>query len=265
MRLLDLNVGIKLDNNKEVIKLIEDTNPTLVILQEATRGLEEGVLDLYNSANIIKNGTDYPYSFFGPLWVASHHEKNGVVSRQYGGLIEQGNYTLSKYKMLSSSNIFYHQHYGEFIDTTNFRVDDHPRAFTKTMLEVEEKQLLLIHVHGIWTKDKLGDDRTISQVWAIINEAKKYDCPVIVAGDFNLLLESPSIDVMNQHFRNLILDFSISSTRPCFDDGLDTGDIICDYVFVNDKVQVSSLSVVPVTISDHYPLILEFELREDDK
>jgi len=46
MRLLDLNVGIKLDNNKEVIKLIEDTNPTLVILQEATRGLEEGVLDL---------------------------------------------------------------------------------------------------------------------------------------------------------------------------------------------------------------------------
>ena len=77
MRLLNLNIGIKIDNSAEVIKLIKDTNPTFVTLQEATRGLEDGVLPKYNSANIIKEATDYPYSFFGPLWVASHHEKNG--------------------------------------------------------------------------------------------------------------------------------------------------------------------------------------------
>lgn len=189
-------------------------------------------------------------------------KKSGVVSRSYGGLIEQGNYTLSKYKMLSTSNIFYHQHYGEFVDTANFRVDDHPRAFTKCILEVEGKRLLIIHVHGIWTEDKLGDDRTRSQVQTIIDEVEKYSLPVIIAGDFNLLPSSPSIQIFNEHFRNLIMEGDISSTRPSFDDGLDQGDVVCDYIFVNDKVKVSSFQVVSSTISDHFPLILEFEILD---
>lgn len=83
MRLLNLNIGIKIDNSAEVIKLIKDTNSDFVTLQEATRGLETSVLLLYNSANLIKEATDYPYSFFEPLWVASHHKKNRGQNKGY--------------------------------------------------------------------------------------------------------------------------------------------------------------------------------------
>ena len=95
---------------------------------------------------------------------------------------------------------------------------------------------------------------------AIIDEVEKYSLPVIIAGDFNLLPDASSLSLLNQRFRNLVLEFSITSTRPSFDDGLDTGDIVCDYVFVNDQIHVSSLSVIDTAISDHYPLLLEFEL-----
>ena len=60
--------------------------------------------------------------------------------------------------------------------------------------------------------------------------------------------------------RNLVFEYDIKSTRPDFDDGLDTGNIICDYVFVNDKVKVNNFSVPRNTASDHYPMILDFEI-----
>ncbi len=260
MRLLNLNIGIKLDNNLETVKLIQECDASIVTLQEATRGLEDTVFGLYNSANVIKKNTSYPYSFFGPLWVASHHEKNGTITREFGGLTEQGNLVLSKYPFLSSSNIFYHKYYGEFSDATNFRTEDHPRAFTETIIEVDDKKLCLINVHGIWNSDKLGDERCIHQVKSIIEEVKSINLPTIIVGDFNLLPESYSISIMNDHFRNLISEFHVTSTRPKFDDGLDKGEHVSDYIFVNDGISVTDFKVVDTTISDHLPLLLDFEL-----
>jgi len=79
MKLFNLNVGIKLDNNNEVASLIRETSADIVTLQEVMRKLEDGVFDLYNSASIIKEKTGYPYHFFGPLWIANHHEKWGEL------------------------------------------------------------------------------------------------------------------------------------------------------------------------------------------
>ena len=58
---------------------------------------------------------------------------------------------------------------------------------------------------------------------------------------------------------NLIARFNIKSTRPEFDDGLDKGNMVCDYIFVNDKVKVNNFYVINSNISDHLPLILDFE------
>lgn len=167
---------------------------------------------------------------------------------------------MSKYPFLSSSNIFYHKHYGEFSDTTNFRIEDHPRAFTENIIKVGNKMLCLINVHGIWNFDKLGDERCLHQVKVIIDEVEKINLPTIIVGDFNLLPESEGIAIMDEHFRNLITEFHINSTRPKFDDGLDKGEHVSDYVFVNDGISVTDFKVVDTTISDHLPLLLDFEL-----
>lgn len=128
------------------------------------------------------------------------------------------------------------------------------------MLKIEEKELLVINVHGIWTSSKLGDCRTIEQINRIVEEVQSKNLPTIIVGDFNLLPNSSSILLMNKYFKNLISEFSISSTRPIFDDGLDQGGIVCDYIFVNDKIKVTDFQVLSTNISDHYPFLLEFEI-----
>lgn len=117
----------------------------------------------------------------------------------------------------------------------------------------------IINIHGIWNKDKIGDERTIKQSEFILSKIRK-DIPVIVVGDFNLLPNTESIKLLNNELINLIDKYYIKSTRPYLDDGLDKGKLVCDYIFVNDKVTVNDFKVIESNISDHLPLILDFEI-----
>ena len=259
MKLLNINISIKLDNTNNVIDLISNSGCEIVTLQEVMRKIDDNVFDKYKKSNIIKSNTNYNYSFFGPLWIADHHEKNKVITKDFGGLAEQGNEILSKYPIIKSENIFYYKNYSNFTDTTDFRKEDHSRAFQNVILEINGKQLQLINVHGIWTKDKLGDDRTIKQSEVILSYVRN-DIPCIITGDFNLLPNTESINKINEKMINLIEKYNIQATRPSFDDGLDKGDLVCDYIFVNDKVKVNDFKVLDNRFSDHLPLILDFEI-----
>ena len=259
LKLLNLNVGIKIDNNKEVIKLLNNDEYDIITLQESMRKIDNSVFDKYNNSNIIKSQINLKNTFFGPLWVADHHEKNNKITKDFGGLAEQGNEIFTKYPIIKASNIFYYKEYSIFVDTTNFRQEDHPRAFIDMIINVNGKELQIINVHGIWNKDKVGDKRTISQSEIILAHIRKH-IPCIVVGDFNLLPNTESIDILNKNMINLIDKYGIKSTRPVFDDGLDKGNLVCDYIFVNDKIKVNDFQVLNNNASDHLPLLLDFEI-----
>ena len=94
----------------------------------------------------------------------------------------------------------------------------------------------------------------------ISKAAKRNDIPTIIVGDFNLFPDTKSIKMLDKEFRNLIKEFNIITTRPDFNDGMDFGNNVVDYIFVSDKIKVNNLKVVKTDISDHYPLILDFEI-----
>lgn len=259
MKLFNLNVGIKLDNNKEVVDLILKDNYDIVTLQESMRKLDEGVFPQYDSCDFIRKNTSFKNNFFGAVWVARAHKKNNVVHRDFGGYVEQGNQLLSNYPIIKSSNVFYYKEYSNYEDSTNFRKEDHPRAFIECILDINGKELQVINVHGIWTSDKMGNDRTQNQIDTILNKARK-DIPCIIVGDFNLLPTSKYIKMMSDNYKNLIDEYKIKSTRPEFNDGLDKGNLVCDYVFVNNKVKVNDFYVLKSNASDHLPLVLDFDL-----
>ncbi len=259
MKLLNINTCIKLDNVNNIVNLISNDEYNIVTLQEVMRKIDDTVFERYNKSNIIRSNTNYKYSFFGPLWIASHHEKSGVISKYFGGLAEQGNEVLSKYPIIQSENVFYYKNYANFTDTTNFRQEDHPRAFENIILDINNKKLQIINVHGIWNKDKMGDERTIKQSDAILSYVRE-DIPCIVAGDFNLLSDTESIQKMSKKMINLIEKYNIKTTRPVFDDGLDKGNLVCDYVFINKKVKVNDFKILNSDVSDHFPLVLDFDI-----
>ncbi len=86
------------------------------------------------------------------------------------------------------------------------------------------------------------------------------DIPAIVVGDFNLLPETESIGLLNKELINLIDKYKIKSTRPHFDDGLDKGNLVCDYIFINDLVTINNFQILESNVSDHLPLLIDFEI-----
>ena len=259
MKLFDLNIGVMLNNKDKVAKLILQDNYDVVVLQESMRKLNGNVKSMFNSCNALQEKTAYKNSFFGPLWYGTKEVENGKITADFGGCVEQGNQTLTNFPIVKASNVFYYLKYGMYEDATNFKKDDHPRAFTNTILDANGKELQIINVHGLWSKNKTGSLRTAKQLTAILKQIR-FDIPSIVVGDFNLLPSTSQIKSLGKKLRNLIAENGIKSTRPSFDDGLDTGNIVCDYIFVNRLVKVNKFEVIQTNISDHYPLILDFDI-----
>ena len=262
MRLVDLNVSIKLHNNEKVIDFLKNTKSDIVTLQEVMRGIEETVYDRYNNSKIIKESLKdtHHHSFFGPLWVADKHIKNGTITKDFGGMAEQGNEIISKYPIIEASNQFFYKKYQIFRDTTDFRKTDHARAVIVAILEINNQKLRLLNIHGIWNEGKIGDERTIKECEYLLSLIEDNTIPSIIVGDFNLDPQSKSIKILNKKLTNLIEKYNIKSTRPTVKDGLDVGNSVDDYIFVNDKIKVNNFEVKQTDASDHYPLILDFEI-----
>lgn len=262
MKFINLNISIKIDNTSEIIDFLKQQKPDVILLQEVMMPLESQTFSPYRSGEEIISAlkNDLPYYYFAPIYEASYTTKNGKKNRDFGGLTQQGTLLISKYPLINEQNIFYYNLYQKHYDTTEFRSKDWCRSLLSATLDIDGKMLKIIGVHGIWNPTRMGDERTIGQSKAILSEALKEQIPLLIGGDFNLLPQSPSIELINGNFRNLSDEFGLQTTRPQFDDGLDCGEVVVDYIFTNDKIKVNNFKTIETNISDHLPLILTFQL-----
>lgn len=263
MKLLNINIGIKINNTKEISDFIKQQDADFVAIQEIVRHLEPEVFEEFKSKEGVENivGGIYPFRFFGPLWITDAFRKEGKIHRDFGGLIEQGNEILSKYPIVEAANEHFYKTYAYAIDWTNWQTEDHGRAVVISTHDVNGKKLRILNLHGIWTKDKKGDERTIKECQYVLKRALDEDLPTIITGDFNLSPETASISVLDTKFRNLIKEFGITTTRPDFKDNIDEGMNVVDYVFVNNQIEVKDFGVIHTNVSDHLPLVLNFEVK----
>ena len=94
-----------------------------------------------------------------------------------------------------------------------------------------------------------------------MNRALEDDTPTILAGDFNLAPDTESVAIVNKQLTNLISKYNIKYSRPDFADRVDRGLNVVDYVFVNNKIKVNDFKVIDTHISDHLPLVLDFDIK----
>ncbi len=258
MRFISFNIGINIDNSMGVSEFIKKENPDIVAFQEMSRHFNDSVFETYKSKKFIEDALadEMPFSFFGPLWISDAVRKEGVVHRSFNGFIEQGNEIMSRFPIINASNKFYHKDYSLQLDWSDFHENDHPRALVQAFIKVGDNVLQVITLHGLHSKNKLDSDRTIKQCSFILKTALEHDLPTIIAGDFNLFPETRSIGLLNEHFNNLIDEFKIKSTRP----SNSNKDGVVDYVFVNDMIRVNDFFVIDTDVSDHLPLVLNFDI-----
>ncbi|MBI5734081.1 MAG: endonuclease/exonuclease/phosphatase family protein [Candidatus Kerfeldbacteria bacterium] len=257
MKIVSFNIGLKINNSRPVAKLLRQLDADFICLQEAARHFEKTTFPKYRSkADIDKIlANRYPYRFFGPQWISKKILAQGKLHRDYGGLIEQGNYILSKYPIASARIEHYFKHYSLEIDHTNFAKIDHPRSVAIAEIKCGQKSFTLVNIHGTYSTNKIDTPRSLKQSQYLVNLKKQIKGPLMLAGDFNVTPETKSIKMLNQHYRNMTKKFGIITTLP------GRKIMAIDNFFINHKIKPLALQTYQTTISDHLPLVFEFNLN----
>ncbi len=133
-------------------------------------------------------------------------------------------------------------------------------GFQYLQLKNKEKPLMIINVHGISLPgDKLDTPERLIQSEKIKDFIKDFKGQKIICGDFNLMPETESIKILEQGMRNLIKDFKITDTRgEIHAQKYEVQQKFADYTFVSADIQVKDFQVLRVGVSDHLPMILDF-------
>ncbi len=134
-----------------------------------------------------------------------------------------------------------------------------------TELEVDGKPVYLCNFHGISKPGKKTDTaKRLEQSQSMLAFYENINGPKIIGGDFNLELDTESISMFEkQGYRNLIKDFGIKNTRNRFvwDKYPESKQYYSDYVLVSPEIDVNKFLMPEVEISDHQPMILDFNLK----
>ena len=262
MKILSFNISIKMDNSKDISNFINKNNLDIIALQEVLRHFDNSVFEKFKSKeNILKNiNKCLRYSFFWPMWIADAVRVNNKKVIDFNWFVEQWNQIISKFPIVSTSNEFFHKNYCMKFNWNDFKENDHPRAIQVSELKIWENKLQIINVHWTYSINKLDSNRSNIQINKIIEISERKNIPTIILWDFNLFPQTKWITLLSTKFRNLILEKNIKSTRPDFKDELDEWNNIVDYIFINDKIKVNNFEVINTNISDHLPLILDFDI-----
>lgn len=132
-----------------------------------------------------------------------------------------------------------------------------PRNMQYITFAVDNEKFLICNLHGIWRKGRKIDHPTrISQSEQIKNFMEEYkDEKKILCGDFNLNIDTKSLQLLEDNMKNLIKEYNIPTTRSKL---YTWGDKFADYMLVSDNINISNFQVPEIEVSDHLPMILQF-------
>ncbi|MBI3442660.1 MAG: hypothetical protein HY007_02750 [Candidatus Sungbacteria bacterium] len=145
--------------------------------------------------------------------------------------------------------------------TRNAMINDDGRTLGRNIQFMQfsksGKEFAIINFHGLWTGDgrgdtpeRIGQSQKLKAFLNLIQSAK------IVCGDFNLSRDTQSMAIIEAGMKNLIKEHHITSTRNRF---FEYPDKFAGYILVDPDVNITNFQVIQNEVSDHLPLVLEFE------
>lgn len=125
------------------------------------------------------------------------------------------------------------------------------------------KDFMILNLHGYWEPaPKYDTPERFKQSEMIIDFIKEKKLPTIFAGDFNLRMDTRAIEMFeNSKLRNLVKESKAKTTRSTlYDYKWRKNDKFADYIFTSPGIYVNSFKVMKDRISDHLPLLVDFNI-----
>lgn len=137
-----------------------------------------------------------------------------------------------------------------------------PASMLCTRISAQDRNYSICNVYGYaYPGNKLDTPERLEQSQKAKEFLDKENGSKILCGDFNLMPETESIKMLEENMENLIKSFGITNTRsrisPYF--GTPEEQKFADYCLVSPEVKVKDFQVLDTAVSDHLPMILEFE------
>jgi endonuclease/exonuclease/phosphatase family metal-dependent hydrolase len=123
-------------------------------------------------------------------------------------------------------------------------------------ISLKNTSLTIFNLHGLYTGGGKNDVKPrIFQSERIKSFFEQHKGEKILCGDFNLNPDTSSLAILKENMRDLITENKITSTRSHY---YPKNLKWADYILTTFGIQVKHFEVLPDVISDHLPLLLEF-------
>ncbi len=109
-------------------------------------------------------------------------------------------------------------------------------------------------------QNKKGNAKSLAACKRIRQIALEASYPTIIAGDFNLLPDTDSMKGFEDGFMSLTDKYNISTTRPKGNELSSLKRNVVDYILLKGDFKINSFEVINSDISDHLPIILDFDI-----
>lgn len=264
MKILCLNVCLFKKNNDKIEDFLSKHKYDIACFQEVTRSTEGKANSELVSYETINQYSELEKGFFAPMCVldrfyTTNFHGHDLFDFNLEGNVEFGNLLRTNYEIVKGQNIFLQNH---FTYVTNW--DDWPeeeyRGIQVTDLKINDtKKLRVMNYHGIWSKNKVGNNKTLEACKKIKNIALEVDYPSVICGDFNLFPDTDSMKVFEDDFNNLMNIYNISTTRPKENELSDKKRNVVDYIITSKNLIINNLEVLDSDVSDHLPLVVDID------
>lgn len=243
MKIIQLNIwGGKL--GYQIIDFLNAEKPDFVCMQEVQdlKGMSGA---LFATLDEIREFTGFEEVFMSSNYAFRYMERE----------LEYGNAILSKWLFADTQTFYTRGTYKRNFDVT--RDDYNVRNLQLATANFKGTPLHILNHHGQFIPgSKSGNDEITTQMHMIAEVIDGLEGAVILCGDFNLTPDSPSMAVINKKLTNLSVEHKLERTYS----HLSNIDAVCDYIAVNDSIKVKKFKASEKLVSDHKPLIMEFDL-----
>lgn len=245
MKILQLNVWMgKVEGN--LGRFLENNNFDVICLQEVmySEDCETHLSRLCFDASRIIKVSGMPYYYFSPNW----------SSKIADGSFELGNMILSKIPFTTEQSHFVN---GEYITETILGMS--PANNLNVQIVELENGITVVNHHGFWRPSPVGDADTVKAFSKLAEIIKPYNkTPLVMCGDLNIVHEAPAMRNLD-FLRDLTFENSIKTTLS----GLKfNGEVPCDHILINDKMEAIDFTVHPDLVSDHLALSAEVRVKD---
>lgn len=163
-------------------------------------------------------------------------------------------------KILGDGELFVHGKKAEeyrVLSKNHLDYLDFPKNLNYILMKGKKLDTLIANMHGYWIPGpKTDTSERISQSKMVIDFMKQYSSRKILCGDFNLNPNTKSLKMLEKGMTNLIKKYNIKGTRSSY---YKRENKFADYILVSKDIKVKKFEVLMDEVSDHLPLLLEFE------